>query len=278
MAHKILIADDQKENIIAIYSILRHYDSTLEIVATPNGKVAFDLAQELLPDLIILDWEMPVMTGIDAVKFLKSTESTKEIPIIMATALTSSENLKEAMAEGAMDYIKKPIDRIELIARVKSALNLHDSYKEILKQKAKIQTQADELLIKNSELKKLSIVASKTDNSVMIIQSNGYIEWANDGFSKLLEMTLDEFVEKFGKNLHEVAAKLGFSKELDICMKQSKTVSYTIPFEIDNQRKKWIQTTLTPIFNEELQLEKLIAVQSDITTIKEQEEQILKEK
>lgn len=276
--HKILIADDQKDNIIAMYSILHQYNSGYEIIAAPNGKIAFELAQEFNPDLIILDWEMPVLTGIDAVKLLKSTNSTKSIPIIMATALASSENLQEAMAEGAMDYIKKPIDRIELIARVRSALVLYDSFKEIRNQKDTIENQSLELLARNNELRKLSIVASKTDNSVIIIDANGEIEWANEGFAKLGEMSIEEFKTKYGSNFHDVAKKLGFKKELDDCIRENKTVSYTIPFTTISNVKKWVQTTLTPIFNEKFELEKLIAVESDISKIKEQEELIIQEK
>ncbi|OFX47741.1 MAG: hypothetical protein A2046_11010 [Bacteroidetes bacterium GWA2_30_7] len=278
MPYKILIADDQKDNIVAIYSILNHFDKGLEIIGAPNGKVAFDLAKTKNPDLIILDWEMPVMTGLDAVKFLKSTPETKEIPIIMATALTSSENLQEAMEAGAMDYIKKPIDRLELLARVKSALSLYDSYREIKKQKNTIQVQADELKTKNEELKKLSIVASKTENSVIIMNSIGEFEWANDGFRKIYGYALEEYKLKFGKSIFETSKSPNVEKVITDCIHEKKSDSYISQFTTPKNKIKWIQTTLTPIVNEDFEIEKLIAVESDITTIKEQEEQIILEK
>ncbi|PLX05672.1 MAG: adenylate/guanylate cyclase domain-containing response regulator, partial [Marinilabiliales bacterium] len=134
MGYTILVADDQVQNIAAIYSMLTTHDESFRIIGAINGREACDLAYKKDPDLIILDWEMPVMTGIDAVKELKSNEQTKDVPIIMATALTSSEHLSEAMAAGAMDYIRKPLDRTELIARVKSAVTIYDYYRKIQEQ------------------------------------------------------------------------------------------------------------------------------------------------
>lgn len=278
MSYKILIADDQRDNIIAIYSIINHYDSSIEIIGAPNGKIAFEKAKQYNPDLIILDWEMPIMTGLDAVKLLKITPETQEIPIIMATALTSSENLQEAMEAGAMDYIKKPIDKIELVARIKSALFSYDNYKEIKRQKSVIEDLAEELLTKNEELKKLSVVASKTDNSVLIINSIGEIEWANEAFDKIYGIDLDNYKIKYGKTIFETAKIFKNTKILNECFTDKKSVSYIAEYKEIEETSKWIQTTLTPILNDDFAIEKLIAVESDITKLKEQEEVIKKEK
>lgn len=164
----ILIADDYPENLQIIVDALKNSNLQHKIVRAVNGKILCELAEKRHPDLIITDWEMPEMDGIEAIKYLKSINATKDIPIIMCTGImTTSENLRMALDSGAVDYIRKPIDSIELQARVYSMLKLSDSYLTIKEQnsvlanqKEEIQTQKDELLIANATKDKFfSIIA-----------------------------------------------------------------------------------------------------------------------
>ena len=130
--YTILVVDDSPDNLKTIVDYLKESELPLTILKAPNGKMACKIAEKKLPDLIITDWEMPEMNGIETIKHLKSRESTKDIPVIMASgAMTLTENLKTALDAGAVDYIRKPIDKTELTARVYSMLKLAESYKEI---------------------------------------------------------------------------------------------------------------------------------------------------
>ncbi len=130
--HTILVVDDKPENLKTIIDYLKKSDTQYTILKAPNGKIACRLAEKKLPDLIIMDWEMPVMDGIEAIKHIKGNKITKDIPVIMATGvMTSAKNLKTALEAGAVDYIRKPIDEIELAARVNSTLKLSKNFKEI---------------------------------------------------------------------------------------------------------------------------------------------------
>ncbi len=130
--YSVLIVDDSPVNLVTISNYLKKSEFLFTLYKAPNGKVACMLAEEKLPDLIIMDWEMPEMNGIEATKYLKSLESTKDIPVIMATGvMTSPKHLKTALEAGAVDYIRKPIDKTELTARVYSILKLAESYKKI---------------------------------------------------------------------------------------------------------------------------------------------------
>lgn len=130
--NKILVVDDQPDNLIAIVDFLEESGEEYEIYQAINGEMAVKVARHKTPDLIIMDWEMPVLNGIDAIKILKKDETTKDIPVIMASGvMISSANLKTALDSGAVDYIRKPIDKIELTARVKSMLIISKSYREI---------------------------------------------------------------------------------------------------------------------------------------------------
>jgi len=130
--YTILVVDDKPDNLKTIVEYLKKSEVQFTILKAPDGKIACKLAEKKLPDLIITDWEMPVMNGIETIEHLKRLEKTKDIPVIMATGvMTSPKNLKTALEAGAIDYIRKPIDEIELTARVNSVLKLSDSLKEI---------------------------------------------------------------------------------------------------------------------------------------------------
>lgn len=116
------------------------YRQNYNIYQAPNGKVAFQIASDKQPDLIILDWDMPVMSGLEAMNQLKTQETTKEIPIIITTGTMIEDiHLSEALERGAIDYIRKPINALELIARIRSALRLSNSLKKIKAQNHKIE-------------------------------------------------------------------------------------------------------------------------------------------
>lgn len=127
----ILIADDQPEIIDSILEYLTDGDEDYDLLLASDGNMACEIAQKRQPDLILMDWEMPVLSGIDALIRLKKSRDTKHIPIIMATGRTDSNDLKYALDAGAADYIKKPIEQPELLARVNSCLKLSTYVHEI---------------------------------------------------------------------------------------------------------------------------------------------------
>jgi CheY-like chemotaxis protein len=164
--YTILIADDYPENLQIIAEALQASNLKHKIIRAVNGKVLCELAEKRIPDLIITDWEMPVMNGIEAIKYLKSIKSTKDIPIIICTGImTTSQNLKMALDSGAVDFIRKPIDPIELQARVHSMLKLSDSYHTIKEQNAVLENQKEEIIAQKDEI----------ENQHAIIQKKNYL-------------------------------------------------------------------------------------------------------
>lgn len=132
MSQRILIVDDQLENLQAIYQMLENAEISHQISLATSARQAYKVIEKQLPDLIVTDWEMPEINGIEFITTLKENPLTKDIPVIMCTGImTSSKNLETALAAGAADYIRKPVDEIELIARVKANLHLSAKYLEI---------------------------------------------------------------------------------------------------------------------------------------------------
>ena len=127
---RILVIDDLPENVFMLQDRLEH--EGYKVLTAYNGKSGIEKAQNEVPDLILLDVMMPDINGFEVCKTLVSDSRTSDIPIILVTAKTDPEDIKEGLDAGAYDYIKKPINKIELLARVKSELKLSSANKLLL--------------------------------------------------------------------------------------------------------------------------------------------------
>jgi response regulator RpfG family c-di-GMP phosphodiesterase/DNA-binding CsgD family transcriptional regulator len=136
----ILVVDDQSDNVQTMTTYLEEANENYDLLTASNGKIAYNVAQKLLPDLIITDWDMPQMNGLQLTQALKQNPVTKDIPILLITGVyTTTENLRAALDAGAFDYVRKPIQKIELWARVSSVLSLMNSYRTIKDQHQEIE-------------------------------------------------------------------------------------------------------------------------------------------
>jgi len=118
---KIIVVDDNVENLTAIKNTLKEQ---YEVYPSPSAAKMFDLLEHVIPDLILLDVEMPDMNGYDAAKKLKGYEKFKEIPIIFLTSRDDAKSEMEGLNIGAVDYIRKPFVAPLLLRRIKTHLSL----------------------------------------------------------------------------------------------------------------------------------------------------------
>ena len=125
----LLIVDDVSNNLQVLGNFLR--DEDYEISAAISGRQALAIAEDIHPDLILLDIMMPEMDGFETCRRLKSAESTKDIPIVFLSARTDAEDVVKGFALGAVDYVTKPFNRQELLARVATHLALRRSEEEL---------------------------------------------------------------------------------------------------------------------------------------------------
>ena len=127
---RILVIDDLPENVFLLQERLEN--EGYDVLTAYDGKTGIEKAQSELPDLILLDVMMPDINGIEVCKTLVNDENSSNIPIILVTAKTDAEDTKDGLDAGAFDYIKKPFNKTELLARVKSALKLSDTNKRLV--------------------------------------------------------------------------------------------------------------------------------------------------
>jgi PAS domain S-box-containing protein len=148
----ILIADDDQGMRSLLASILS--EAGLELLSAVNGKEALQAAAEHVPDLVLLDILMPVVDGFEVCRRLRSDPKTREVPIIMITALGDHASRLHGIEAGADDFITKPFDPDELLVRVRTIIRLN-RYRTLLSERAKserlFELSPDGILVVDSE-------------------------------------------------------------------------------------------------------------------------------
>lgn len=139
---KILVVDDEPFNIELISGLL---PKEYAVNTASNGKEALIKVNEMLPDLILLDIIMPELNGYEVCRRLKNDEKTMFIPIVMVTSLTEKEDRIKAIEAGTDDFLNKPVDAVELNARVKSLLRVKKYHDELLEEQEKLRVLNEEL-------------------------------------------------------------------------------------------------------------------------------------
>ncbi len=165
MKNTILIVDDIKKNLELLATIL--YNVPYNVLFASSGERALEIASLKNPDLILLDIMMPNMNGYEVCQRLKGEEATRDIPVLFITARTEEYAVIEGFEVGAVDYIVKPFNKAELLARVATHLKIKNQQDFIYRQK-------NELKKKNSDLEKLN-QNLKTANEVIISSTEKFV-------------------------------------------------------------------------------------------------------
>jgi two-component system alkaline phosphatase synthesis response regulator PhoP len=142
---RILIVDDNQQNCELLDAYLADEGYQIEMVY--DGQQTLDAVARQQPDLILLDIMMPRLSGYEVCHRLKSAEATRRIPILMITALAEMSDIEKGIDAGADDFLTKPINKLELITRVRSLLrvrHLTNDYERLLEHVRNVESQRDE--------------------------------------------------------------------------------------------------------------------------------------
>ncbi len=138
----ILVVDDNANNLQVLFDFLTQYG--FKVLVARTGQSAIQKVEYSPPDIILLDVLMPGMDGFETCQRLKASEATKDIPVIFMTALADTENKVKGFNAGAVDYITKPIQQEEVLARVKTHLSIGNMAKKLLSQNELLQQEVAE--------------------------------------------------------------------------------------------------------------------------------------
>lgn len=161
--NQVLIVDDIPSNLNFLSEVL--YEEGIGVILATNGKDAIDIARQKVPDLILLDIAMPVMDGYEVCAALKDDPVTREIAVIYLTARTEPEDILKGFETGAVDYILKPFNAAELIARVKTHLDLKEKSTALkainIMLEEQVRQRTAELTLSNQSLKDSNLKLEK---------------------------------------------------------------------------------------------------------------------
>jgi DNA-binding response OmpR family regulator len=182
---KILIVDDREFDRILYQEYLgsaNYVFSELE-----DGESILQHLSEFKPNLILLDWQMPKVGGLDTLKMLKKNNLYNNIPIIIITGLQDENVLEEAFDYGSIDFLNKPVSKIELTARVHSAIRLNEAKQMLLMQRQELLELNKIIQSQKGELEKsLEIKSQQLDTNEEEHQKN-----INEVKRKLMTLELD---------------------------------------------------------------------------------------
>ncbi|PLX12648.1 MAG: hypothetical protein C0594_02175 [Marinilabiliales bacterium] len=169
--------------------------------------------------------------------------------------------------------------RVHRLKRDKEILEVEVARRtdEIEERKEELSAQAQHLEMVNKRLEELSVVARETANAITIFDNTGKIEYRNNAFMKLYGEYLKEPVLKEGHSLSELDKKYKIHSYFDDCLREKKPITFTSRRKLEDKSDHWIQTTLTPVFDELGKVEKLVSIDTDITEIKSAEKKILEQ-
>ncbi|MDX9941138.1 MAG: response regulator [Bacteroidales bacterium] len=168
---RILAVDDDLHSLLVLRKILK--SEPYEVSEASSGPAALTIAKTRPPDLILLDILMPGMDGLEVCRQLKADHTTRSIPVIFITSLRNTEEMVKGFEAGAVDYITKPFNKLELTARVKTHLDLKRSTDIISEQNLQLKEEIDQRKQTEEKFKALSQAAFE---AVLFIKNDKIIE------------------------------------------------------------------------------------------------------
>jgi len=220
---KILIVDDNPENIEILVDNIEATQQFFDVIVASNGQKTLEILDKTLVDIIIMDWQMPELDGIETLKRLKKTEKLKEIPVIIISAMMiTMENLSFALKNGAVDFLRHPINKTELWARINSALTISDYTKQIrFQEKIIAQNQKgiilkgveqiqNELTIKNEDNTRLQfqLIEINNNNENIIKDLTEILNIVNEQDKDYINNLINKYKNKNIKNIPNIERKI----------------------------------------------------------------------
>ena len=158
--------------------------------------------------------------------------------------------------------------RVKSLEREKLILEL-----KVKERTAQIEKQSKIIELKNTELEQLSLVASKTDNVVLILDPAGNLEYINESFIRLHQLSMEELILKYGRTIFELSNHANIRQLIGEAIQNKKSINYeSLNKKVVSETEVWQSSTLTPIFDQHGELKKIIIIDTDVSDRKKQEQ------
>jgi class 3 adenylate cyclase len=209
---KILVVDDEPFNVDYLEQELE--DLGYETVSASNGQEALEQVEAALPDLILLDVMMPIMDGFAVCRILKSNDVTRLIPIVIMTALDGIEDRIKGIEAGADDFLTKPVNQRELLARIQTALKLKHTVDRKLGELRRIKDHfakfvpeaVRRLVAANPDAPELT--KRERDVSVLFLDISGYTRLSEQMPPEALNRLIERYFSTFLDHIHDTGGDI----------------------------------------------------------------------
>ncbi len=223
----VLIVEDNQESIDLLVYFLE--PAGYKVITASDGYQAIEMVENHAPDIILLDIMLPGLDGYEVCERLKKNERTFHIPIIMITALKELKDKIRALEAGADDFISKPFDSVELLARVKSLLRLKFYHDELIRKNQELEKKQRQLMREDQLKKELTnLIVHDMKNPLFIIQGNLQMMHMQKGNA--------DFDEKYTKRIERSSRSLlrMVLNLLDISRLEQKTMELEpVPVDVN---------------------------------------------
>lgn len=263
----IMVIDDTPENLTLMASLLQK--EGFRPLVFPNGELAIKAAKKVQPDLILLDIMMPILSGFEVNEILKSDKELSQIPVLFISAQNDTNSKLKAFECGGLDYITKPFQSEEILARIKTHLELHSTKRKLQDIQKSLELEVFE---KTADLRQAQKIACLGNWKVDL--ETGDIKWSEITYN-IFGIATDTpinfefyFSLIFGDDLEK--AKSAWENFIE-----NKDSNYELELRIKYKDSyKWILTIADFSFNEDNKPVAVIGTVKDITVRKNAEIQL----
>jgi len=207
MSFKVLVVDDEPD--IVDYLVAQLAEQGYATVTARDGEQALARVAAETPDLILLDWLMPVMDGLEVCRRLKASEATRLIPVILVTALDGIDSRIKGIEAGADDFLTKPLNERQLLARVQTALRLKHAVdrqlgelRQVRDHFARFVPEAVRRLVA-SDPTAPALAKRERDVSVLFVDLSGYLALSELLAPEALNALVERYFSSFLDGIHE---------------------------------------------------------------------------
>jgi len=284
MKPNILVVDDETANLVVLVSMLEGHGYIVRPAI--SGKLALDAARKKPPDAILLDIMMPDMNGFEVCTAIKANDALKNIPVIFLSALQDTKEKIKAFEVGGVDYIAKPYQDTEVLARVKTHLALHNAQTRLKEQNVQLEQKVAERRrteqVLQSERDLLNTILVTTNAQIVYFDRNFNFGKANPAYIQTCGYSWRELQ---GRNHFTFFPNAENQRIFEQVRDTGQSVHFEAkPFEYANQPERGVtywDWTLTPVKNSDGQVQGLVFSLLDVTErvrMEAQLQQALKEK
>jgi two-component system cell cycle sensor histidine kinase/response regulator CckA len=269
----ILIVDDTPSNLEVLFDFLAA--TGFRVLVAEDGESAIERLRYASPDLILLDVLMPGINGFETCRRLKSNPATCDIPVIFMTALTDTVDKVQGLSLGAVDYITKPFQHEEVLARIKTHLSLRQLTKQLQAQNMLLEQQIQERQRAEQKIREQAALLDITKDAIFVQSLDNTILFWNKGAEHLYGWMVEEAIGKPISQLFDSQMVISLLEKQSIVLSQGEWQG-----DLHQTTKAGeaivVSSCCTQVCDDQGQANSILVVNTDITEKQKLEAQFLR--